>query len=394
MLVSLKKTAPISIGGLFLFFSVFDPQIPFFPNGIGFSFLIALLLILPFSYLESLRGFCFFKKEMFPFVVLFLIALSLILVRIILNDGGNLSFVLSWFKAFFVFLSVYFVYRVFFYGLGFSVFVKVVIALYVINAAINLLAGSFPEQFVFLEYFRGENLSEKLGKNPYRNSFISGSGFYSIGVAYGLVCFLLGHYLFLVGSRGFFIYFSFVLILLSGFVAARTSFFASGGALLYSARGGLLKFFKMAIILITLVSVLLMLPDLQPYRLWMLSFFLEFNESSSGSHLINEMYFWPGEKIFLWGDGYVNSGKFTYTDGGYMQDILFGGFLFLLVKLSFLFLFILRFFRRFPFFVMFISVALLAFHFKGLFFYNNAQGMSVFYLLNIYLSMVLRGRVF
>src|SRR5690554_674259 len=149
---------------------------------------------------------------MLGFFWLFLIAFSLILVRVILNDGGNFQFILSWLKAFFLFFSVYSVYRIYFFKLELFSFFKVVVFLYVINGIANIFSGSFPEQFAFLEQFRGENLSETVGKNPYRNSFVSGSGFYSIGVAYGLIGLFLAHNMSRLRRHGVLIYFSFIFI--------------------------------------------------------------------------------------------------------------------------------------------------------------------------------------
>ncbi len=113
--------------------------------------------------------------------------------------------------------------------------------------------------------------------------------------------------------------------------------------------------------------------------------FFQFSDDRSAEHLIQQMYFWPGGEIILFGLGVVNDGTFVYTDAGYMQDILFGGVLFLLLKLCFVIYFVYSFFFRYPLFVMLVAFSILAFHFKGLFLYNNAQGMAAFYFIFFYL---------
>src|SRR5690606_3883527 len=97
--------------------------------------------------------------------------------------------------------------------------------------------------------------------------------------------------------------------------------------------------------------------------------------------LVEKMYFWPGDSAFFIGLGAVNDGTFVYTDAGYMQDVLFGGIFFLALKLSFLIFFLFFSFKRYPLFSTSVVFAILLFHFKGLFIYNNAQGMAAFYFI-------------
>jgi hypothetical protein len=102
------------------------------------------------------------------------------------------------------------------------------------------------------------------------------------------------------------------------------------------------------------------------------------------------MYFWPGLETFLYGLGAVNDGTFVYTDAGYMQDILFGGILFLLAKLLFVVVLFVVVSRVSLIFACFFTVAVLLFHMKGLFIYNNAQGMAAFYLTFFHFSLLSR----
>ena len=123
-----------------------------------------------------------------------------------------------------------------------------------------------------------------------------------------------------------------LVISIAGFVSARTAFFAIAPALFYIFKSRLVYFSYASLAGIGLIYFLLDLPELEPYRFWMLSFF-DLTNDASASHLIEKMYFWPGTDVFFYGKGFVNNGLFTYTDGGYMQDILFGGIFFLLLKM-------------------------------------------------------------
>ena len=372
------------IAVFFLFLVAFDPQIPLLPNGIGFTFVVVFVLFIPAILKIVNRKSYFYISKSKPFIVLFLMLFLFILFRIIFNYGGNIEFFLSLFKAFFVFVSVVFVFIVFFeQGLD-TRFIKVIAFIYILNALINFFAGTYPASFEFLNIFRSEVVSDSLGSNPYRNSFISGSGYYSVGTAYGLVVLLLSFYIVKNRIKGLLTTLSLFAIAIAGFIAARTSFFAIAPALFYIFKSRLVYFFYFSIVGILLIYFLLDLPELQPYRVWMLSFF-DLSNDSSGSYLIEKMYFWPSTDIFLYGKGFVNDGTFVYTDGGYMKDILFGGVCFVLLKLSFLGVFVFNLFRKYPLFTILFSFSILAFHFKGLFLYNNAQGMAVFYFTYYYL---------
>lgn len=62
---------------LLTFFTLFDPQIPFFPNGIGFTFLISLLLFFPtIKTLQQGKGQDIMKLTM-PFYFLFVVVFFL-----------------------------------------------------------------------------------------------------------------------------------------------------------------------------------------------------------------------------------------------------------------------------------------------------------------------------
>tara|TARA_R110001592_G_scaffold133921_3_gene349413 strand:- start:2133 stop:3071 length:939 start_codon:yes stop_codon:yes gene_type:complete len=297
-----------------------------------------------------------------------------------MNGGENFPFLLSFVKAFFVFLSCLLVYLVFFADKEPELFVKFLIGVYVSNAVINFIAGTHPDVFEFLEMFRGASISDRLGSNPYRDSFLSGSGYYSIGTAYGLMIILFCFYLARAKSKSLVYTVSVGLISIAGFVAARTAFFGISAGFIYLFHKRFGYFLLSFLVLVLATYFFLSLPAIEPYRIWLLSFF-RFMGSASGAHLVNEMYFYPGDKVLLFGFGSVNDGRFPYTDAGFMQDIIFGGILFLLVKMSFIAVFFFSLFKKYPFLVILVVLSVMAFHFKGLFIYNNAHGMAAFYFI-------------
>jgi hypothetical protein len=367
-----------------LFLLAFDPQIPFLPNGVGFTFLLFFALLPVVLYrVEQKQGALIFKHSA-PLLFIFFISMAYMVGRLIFNQGENVIFVLSLFKAFFVFGSIFF-YFVVFYKDGISdKFVAYIAVAYAANAIFNFISGTYPEHFVFFENFKSEVISDSLGANPYRNSFISSSGYFSIGTAYGLASLLIAYHIAKGKAINFFFSSAFVLICIAGFIAARTSFFAIAGAVFYIFINRSFYSLYLGVVSILVLSLVLLLPPLEPYVLWMQSFFVDFDTSSSASYLLNEMYFWPGMGVVLRGSGFVNDGTFIYTDAGYMQDIMFGGVVFLFIKLLFVVIFFAAVSRVSFLFAFLFCASVLAFHFKGLFVYNNAQGMAIFYFTYFY----------
>lgn len=371
-----------------LFLVAFDPQIPFFFNGIGFTMLINIILI-PFilkKFNVLLKENRYFFKISFSFLLIYIFSLIVILIRIFFNDGINIEFILSWFKAFGVFIASVFVYLLFFSKKDSKAFIKALLFIYVLNGIINFVAGTYPEIFSILNFFRGTSIASEgfLANYPYRNSFIAGSGYYSIGTAYGLIIVLFIFHFTNLKTKTILFTISIFFLSITSFIAARTAFFGLFIGIIYILR----KHFFYSLILIPIFMILMFflleLPFINPYKMWILNFFLLYSDSSA-SHLINEMYFWPGEDVFFLGMGIVNNGVFKFTDGGYMQDILFGGILFMILKLSFLLVFFHYFFKRYPLFIILLATTVLIFHFKGLFLYNNAQGMAALYFISFYL---------
>ncbi|WP_057830218.1 hypothetical protein [Colwellia sp. TT2012] len=370
---------------ILLFFIAFDPQVPFLPNGVGFSFLsLCFLLIggvMKLKHPDTNQVLLLSK----PYFLLFFFCAVFITLRLILNGGVNFVFYLSFFRAFVTFSSIVLWIIVFNEDFKKNNFIYYIAIIYVFNAVINFLAGTFPNVLGFLEVFRGVSISNELGGNPYRNSYIAGAGYYSIGTAYGLIALLISFYIVRGEIKGYAYPLILGIVSISGFIAARTSFFAVAPALLYLIQARPIYSVYFTVIFFFLLNLVIMLPLLNPYLDWMMLFF-DLENNSSASHLLSKMYFWPGTDVFFYGKGIINDGSNAYTDGGYMQDIIFGGVFFLLLKLYFLGVFTFSYLRTYPLFTLFVTFSVLLFHFKGLFLYNNAQGMAAFYFIYFYLG--------
>lgn len=369
---------------LLLFLILFDPQIPFAPNGVGFTAVIALILLL--GVLLKLKsgavlGLGVLRGAIPFFIGHYLVAMFSLFT--VLMWSGDVSHLLGVAKSVLVFLSVVLFlsyYRVVFN----SEFLNSLLIIYSINAAINFVVGTFPDYFAFLDLFRGKSVSDALGDNPYRSNFIAGSGYYSIGTAYGL--FLLFYTYFVRYEQAYFLRIcGQALVALAGFVSARISMFAIiPSVVLIVVRLDWRKIFYL--VLAAVVVWYLAIDDqgfLAPYRAWLMGFF-DLHNARSSDVLLSEMIFFPGNHVFLFGSGVVNNGSFAYTDSGFMQDILFGGIALAILKFLFPLYFVFRMARKFPLFSAVLIVLFCLFQLKGAFFLSNAQGMAIFYVLFFY----------
>jgi hypothetical protein len=379
---------------LLLFILLFDPQTPYLPNGVGISIIVFAILFIPYIYRLLLGAESTYTSQAFPLFFIFICCLVIIVLRIIFNQGDNAIYLLSWVKAFALFAGIVFFVTLFFKKGESEELIKMILFAFILNGVINIIVAASPGKFEFLQIFRSIEISDRTGDNSYRNSYIAGSGFFSIGTAYGLAALLTTYYITRYRKEMIWLV-PLVFIAISGFVAARTSFFAVASCAILLACHSRVKLVAAALVSFVFLNLLLMLPELSSYKDWMLGFFVDRGADASAAHLLDKMYYWPGSQEFLLGTGYVNSGKYEYTDSGYMQDLLFGGVLFMLLKISIPVIFFVKFYKSAPVFVSLIVMVIFLFHLKGQFLYNNAQGMSIFYF--IYFSLLLRdnhGRPF
>ncbi|MBD3843606.1 MAG: hypothetical protein IE909_17355 [Campylobacterales bacterium] len=281
-------------------------------------------------------------------------------------------------------VAVYFIFECFSVFRRIDYFAFALIFVFSVNSLINFAHGSGVPAFSFVEHFKADNINENLGPNPYRNSFLSSSGYFSAGTAYAIAFLFLSFYFVTFRLKGLshklLFYSGLALMFISGVMAARTSFlgFIAGLALM-AKRSPFSTLSLLFVFVIVLMAIYNFFEEVELYLSWVLLFFTEFLDNSSAQHLIGEMYFWPGDNVFFIGSGFVNNGDFAYTDSGYMKDILFGGVFYLLSKLLILFYIIYRFIKVSPLLAFLIFIVVIVFNFKGQFLFNNSTGMAVLY---------------
>lgn len=372
----------------FLFFLiVFDLQVPFLPNGYGSSLLV-LVLLLAIAFLRnkvkvSSRVF----YALFPLFVLHIAVALFVVLRLLYDKGDEFQVVLSAAKSAIVFLAIFLFFLM--YERAAESIPYLIKIIFLFNALVCFVAGSIPSVLELVRYFQFESGATTF--IAYRNSFLSGSGFFSIGSAYGLVTFFLV-YTYMVERKltDFSTVISILFIFAAGFVAARVSMIGIALSALLLLFSNFRTFLKASFVLIFAVIMFFTMPGLDTYNSWLFEFFSNGLQSSTLTVLLQDMYFFPDLSTFIFGDGkYGLSGEVYYggSDVGYMRNLFFGGVLYVALLLAFPMLLLLEA-RRHKAILCFGSVILIcAFHAKGAFIYNNAQGMSVFYAIYLYIRM-------
>lgn len=376
-----------------LFLLLFDPQIPLFPNGVGFSFIIFLSLTLA---LLLKGGGRLSNRYLFNAATPLLLMHSAVLLMsmfVLIVAGDNFKFLFGVWKSIVLFGAI-FSFLLYYNEKFDGNFFRALLLCYTLNGAINFTAGTFPEHFQWIDLFQGELITDDVGTNPFRNNFISGSGFFSIGTAYGMFLLFYAHYIGTKGSLNTFQAFSLLLVAVAGFFGARTASLAIVAALALLIIRVRIYYTIPALIAAYLIIIYLFADDgfFGAYRAWAQSFLL-LEDDPSGYIVLNEMHFWPGEKIFFLGSGFEDGRIFNHTDSGFMKDILFGGVFYSLLNFSIPIIFAIMFFRRFPIFVLLFFCVSFAFQMKGEFFLSNAQGMSIVYLIYFYFYKISFGEL-
>jgi hypothetical protein len=362
---------------LSLFLLVFDLAIP----GIGrigsapLSAVISIVWILTrganeVGVIKTSKGLVFVYAAIF-----FQVAL-----RLLFSLGEEMSFFFSSAKSLVILISALLYVKAFLCkDTG-----RQIVNIFVLNAVICLVAGTYtPLLDIVYKFKAGGDLDP--GFIPYRNAFLSGSGYYGIGAPYAVV-FLLSMVLLLnfSGKKNLFEYFKIMLIAIAGMLAARTMFVGIAFGFAYVLwRRPLFTVPAIALLAVAIV-VLLSFDQTAQYSDWMFEMFINDSSSGSGSqstdHLMT-MYFVPEPMTLLFGDGRYSEGDLYYmeTDAGYMRHMLFGG---LPIMLSVLLIpVVLAKISRSIAFGLFIVPLVYILHVKGNFIYNSPAGMPLLILI-------------
>ncbi|WP_438288216.1 hypothetical protein [Edwardsiella tarda] len=363
-----------------LFLLVFDLAIPpiKFIGSAPFSLLISVLFIL--SAKRPIRKEV--QEFSSPLFFIYFIILLFVVFRVIFS--GEVGYLLSTLKSFLIFLSAI----AYIIAFGISDINDKLINIFFVNGLICFIAGSFPEVLALVNFFKIEN--HEIGSIVFRNSFLSGSGYFGISSIYAIIILLCGYKLVNDGASLSFLI-KFLVILLAGVIAGRTAFIGVAVAFFYVVTKSI-KYSILSILLVcSLVIIILSNSELSVYSSWIFEFIkinggsISFTSTSSTDEL-SRMYFLPQELLtYIVGDGrYVEDGKYYMgTDAGYMRNLFFGGIPFVIFVIIYACFFAYKSKNAFFWFFMLPLAFLL--HYKGVFILNNPASVPVFTLLSFWL---------
>lgn len=364
---------------LSLFLLIFDLAIP----PVKFIGSAPLSLLISFSVLfmknknknDSAKILLFFK----PFYVIYFCFIIFAIVRIIFSE--ELNYFLSILKSAIIFMAAV----LYLISFGSDRINDKIINVFFANGVICLVAGSVPELLNLVHIFKSG--ASGVDFIPYRNAFLSGSGYFGIASAYSIVFLLCAHKLVKDGlSVGFLI--KYLIILIAGILAGRTAFIGIAISLIYIMTKSIKYTLFGVLLIITLVCIVFSVDALSEYTGWMFEFISINNHSvslatTSSTNELGNMYFMPKNDLtWLFGDGrYVDgNGYYMQTDVGYMRNLFFGGLPFLGGIITFACLFAIK--SKSNFFILFILPLLFVLHSKGAFILNNPAGVAILTLLS------------
>lgn len=369
-----------------LFWLVFDLKLI---GSLGSAFLTLIIclfifLLKPMKYYGDLKDLLNFFSY---FIVLYIILLIYVFTRVIFDGASDISYLLTMLKTTLILLSTL-LYIVVFYR---SDIKNNFINIFFLNACICLFFGTFSDYKFYLLPFQygGEAASEFLGSNPFRNAFLSGSGYFGISSLYGLAFAFCLKIVIDANQKNKFDYFKLLIIAIAGLFAGRIALICYLIAILYFV---LIKA-NLRILLFSLISfsvfvlVINTVPAFEGVKTWFDEMF--FNKSIQKSESFSQFkdtFSIPDSQFTLFlGDAKYGDSISYYggSDSGFIRNIYFGGLVYLLLLLATFFSIIYRVKNIFYIYVfIFISLFL---HFKGVFIFNNPGFFGVFLIFSIYL---------
>lgn len=375
-----------------LFWLIFDIKLI---GSLGSSFLTLLIcsfliVVNPRKYYENVKNVlsCFSW-----FFIFYLVLFLYVLIRVTVDGASDLSYLLTMSKTTLILISAISYLFVFYNSDIKNNFINV----FFVNACICLFFGTFPENKKFLTPFQygGDEVSELLGSNEYRNAFLSGSGYFGISSLYGLAfafCLKL-----VVDSKRKIDYFKLLIIGIAGLFAGRVALVCYGIAILYFVivKKNLKILFFSIFSFFIFIFIINTVPSFEGVKLWFDEMF--FNKSIGNSESFSqfkETFLIPNNTITLmFGDARYGSATSYYggSDSGYIRNIFFGGLFYLFILMS-TFLFLVYKVRNFLYIYLFVFISLFL-HFKGVFIFNNPGFFGVFLIVCIYFYKINQKRV-
>lgn len=366
-----------------LFLLLFDLDMPFL-RGVGSSVYSALLSL---SFILLNINLCnsrinYIIKEFSYTILIFFMLFVYVLLRLLFSSAEDLSYLGSGVKATVLFISSI-LYLIAFdskylFDRLFNVFF--------LNACVAMFIGTFQEYQYIVDIFKPNGGMQLIGYVPYRNAFLSGSGYFGIGAPFALASAFIFSYLVLAKKLSFLNFIKIVFIFISAIFAARTSFLCIGMTMLY------LIFFEkkinliwIVVLMVLLLIVILNLDGFESYRYWVFEIFNNgISSSATGEVLLTEFVKFPND-IYSWffGDGkYVtdNGSYYMNTDIGYLRHWFFGGVFFMISILLIPFSMLLA--NNQKIFLFLIIPICFLLHFKGVFIYNNPTSTPLLVLIS------------
>ena len=362
-----------------LFLLLFDLHIPPL-RGIGSA---------PFSIVISTIGFMCqsnnYIKILLQYkniIILYYILFVYVLIRTAINfPEFDTSYLMTAGRSTLIFIATLF------YLCSFSqekLFSKI-LNLFFFSSIIAIFIGTFQEYQIIADFVKSTK-TDLIGWNPYRNSFIAGSGYFGIGAPFGLATSFFFIYKYIYEKINIIFILKWLVIFIAGILAARTVFISMGITIIFLIVSMFSKLnFKVLLTLFLLGCIsfyVLNLEIFEIYQTWLFEIF--YKESTSGNDLLYEHTKIP-TSLCTWtlGDGLyaLTSGEYYMrTDIGYLRHLYFGGLFFTILVVSILF-FLYRNNRNYIFLFLIIPICL-AFHFKGVFIYNSPIGAPLLILMS------------
>lgn len=369
-----------------LFILIFDITIPPI-NRLGgsiYAFVLILIyaLINGFKYKNKSIVFISFKNTIFIFIIIILYTL----LRTLSNEGAQYNYLLSNLKAFTI-LTV-----TLFYMVTFSIknIEYKILNIFFLNALICLFIGTFNQFQFIIDFFRIPEAQDLIGYVTYRNSFLSGSGYFGIGAPFALAFAFLMSYFNLNKKLTTIIIIKIFFIGIASILAARTSFIIIIFTLIYlSAFNFKIKYLLYMIILISLGYVIYVSNIFGTSTYWIFEIFTKnITETSTGKDFFaNHLGINTKFNNFIFGDGLYlndNNGYYMNTDVGYLRHLYFGGITYLVLTLALLTSLFTP--GKNKTFLLLIAPSILILHLKGVVLINSPSLMPLLYFISLVYS--------
>lgn len=366
-----------------LFILIFDITIPPVHHfgGSIYAFILIFIHILIYGTKEKNKSIIIisFKITIFIFIIITLYTL----LRILSNGGTQYNYLLSNLKAFTIFIVTIF------YMATFSIknIEYKILNIFFINAMICLFIGTFNQFQFIINFFKIPEARNLIGYVTYRNSFLSGSGYFGIGAPFALAFAFLMSYFNLNKKLTTVIIMKLFLIGIVSILAARTSFIIIILTFIYLSIFNFKKKYLLYMVMLILLGYSIYVSGIfGASTYWIFEVFTKnITETSTGKDFfVNHLEINTKFNNFIFGDGlYLNdeNGYYMDTDVGYLRHLYFGGIIYLLLSLLLLFSLLIP--GKNKAFLFLIIPSILVLHLKGVVIINSPSLMPLLYFISL-----------